>query len=118
VLESSFGDTLGGLALSLAGWRELSVVRWRSIECFARVRDAVGLCRSETDSCAGGRRGWRLVEVPGGSVMVAAVVPGRSDYEKTAYHIRPRSYSGLLCIRVCEPTFDDPVARCMWRRVR
>lgn len=84
VLERSFGDRLGGLALSLAACRELSV-RWRSVGCFARGRDVEGLCRSETDSCAGGRRGWLLVQipgrVPGGSLMVADVVPGRSDYE-------------------------------------
>lgn len=35
-----------------------------------------GLCRSETDLCAGGRRGWFLTDfgmVPGGSFMVAGV---------------------------------------------
>jgi hypothetical protein len=34
LLDSSFGDTLGGLAVSLAGCEELSVVGWQSLEAF------------------------------------------------------------------------------------
>ena len=64
----------GGLALSLAGavGEVLSVVDWRPTTLEAACRSlADGLCRSETDLCAGRRRGCCAVAVPG-------MVPGRS----------------------------------------
>lgn len=43
LFERSFGETLGGLALSLARFGELSVVGWRAITVLAPTRDAGGL---------------------------------------------------------------------------
>jgi hypothetical protein len=82
LFESNCGETLGGLALSLATLGELSAVDWRSIVALARTREAAGgECRSDTDLWAGARRGWRRVVsggmVPGGSCMVAITIPQR-----------------------------------------
>lgn len=80
LFERSFGDALGGLALSLAGFGELNVVGWRSSATLdSRRPTAGGLCRRETDRCAGGRRGcWRTEAdgiVPGGSFMSGIDAP-------------------------------------------
>jgi hypothetical protein len=61
LLERNCGDALdGGLALSLARVCELIAVgcpfTWRLDP------DAGGLCRRETDLCAGGRRRWCEVD--------------------------------------------------------
>jgi hypothetical protein len=75
LFERSCGDTLeGGLALSLARVGEL----WLVVCSLGRVTVALGggLCRSETDLWAGGRRGWLLTVfgmVPGGSSMTSSV---------------------------------------------
>lgn len=59
LLASSLGDTLKGeLALLLAGSDGCSAVGSRPGRRLEAVPDAGGLCRRETDLCAGGRRGW------------------------------------------------------------
>lgn len=74
--EVNCGDTLeGGLALSLARVGEL-----RLIVCsLGRGAVAVGggLCRSETDLWAGGRRGWLLT--------VLGIVPGRASMVESVW---------------------------------
>lgn len=58
LFEKSLGERLdGGFALSLAGLGELREVDRRVGLPFKADVAAGGLCRRETDLCAGGRRG-------------------------------------------------------------
>jgi hypothetical protein len=77
-LEYSFGEILdGGFALSLAGAlaesSEEGCRGWRN-DADLLGSPVGGLCRRDTDSCAGRRRGWGIIccggIVPGGSGMV------------------------------------------------
>jgi hypothetical protein len=85
LLDRSLGETLGGLARSLAGFGELNAANGRLAAALAG-----GLCRSDTDLFAGMRRGWRRAAsdciVPGGSFMFAQATSWRwKGYRQTAH---------------------------------
>lgn len=77
LFDRSLGDILGGFALSLAGFGELSDVCWRSASGLALTRETGGLCRNDTDLCAG----WRRDRIR--SVVAGGIVPGGSFIAKT-----------------------------------